>query len=753
MALNPFFLQGSSAEQRLIQSLVNEQLKMYGVEVTYLPRKIVNKDTIFTEIQSSTFNDNFSIEAYVNTYEGHGGAGDILTKFGVSLKDELIITISKERFEDFISPFLVSMPSSEIEISSRPREGDLIYFPLGKRIFEVKFVEHEKPFYQLGKNYVYELRCELFEYEDEMGGWETATAITEEIDEVLESQGYITTLKLISIGSTATVGVTTSTGYIRKISLTNDGYGYTQVPTVAISTAPPGGTDATAVAITSATNNVFSVNEILLTNPGSGYTVAPTVSIVSAGQTITGVGYTTYGVGAAATAILVTSSAGISGVTINSGGSGYPSAPTITFATPLFGIGAAATATVSAAGTVTDTTITNGGNFYIPSSPPTVTFSAPTGGGNETSIVKFGSRSYKSTGSAITVPTTGVSDLQYGSVGFWFYVSDNYSGNKNIVEFGANDNDTEKYSVRLQVSGENVQAFLYFPLNATSSGTGASTLSTNLTTNQWHFLQLAQIDQQYNSRQIHLDNNSSFATASYKGNVIDDNGFIIDPDGSLSDGDVFFDEFYATTVNSEITVPTSTLSGQSGEVYFQGGERVTATGTATVGSGGTVTSITITEPGTAYDSAPTITFATPSSGVGTAVGRLSVTTDNIVDKVFISDAGIGYTSGTATATISNPPIITGIGTYQYNEEVTGSISGAKARVKTWDVTTNTLKVGTTDGTFLVSDVIVGTSSSARYSVDFIESAEFSDKYDKGDEIEQEADLIVDFSESNPFGNY
>ena len=476
MALNPFFLQGSSAEQRLIQSLVNEQLKMYGVEVTYLPRKIVNKDTIFTEIQSSTFNDNFSIEAYVNTYEGHGGAGDILTKFGVSLKDELIITISKERFEDFISPFLVSMPSSEIEISSRPREGDLIYFPLGKRIFEVKFVEHEKPFYQLGKNYVYELRCELFEYEDEMGGWETATAITEEIDEVLESQGYITTLKLISIGSTATVGVTTSTGYIRKISLTNDGYGYTQVPTVAISTAPPGGTDATAVAITSATNNVFSINEILLTNPGSGYTVAPTVSIVSVGQTITGVGYTTYGVGAAATAILVTSSAGISGVTINSGGSGYPSAPTIT-------------------------------------------------------------------------------------------------------------------------------------------------------------------------------------------------------------------------------------------------------------------------------------FATPSSGVGTAVGRLSVTTDNVVDKVFISDAGIGYTSGTATATISNPPIITGIGTYQYNEEVTGSISGAKARVKTWDVTTNTLKVGTTDGTFLVSDVIVGTSSSARYSVDFIESAEFSDKYDKGDEIEQEADLIVDFSESNPFGNY
>jgi hypothetical protein len=476
MALNPFFLQGSSAEQRLIQSLINEQLKIYGVEVTYLPRKLVKEDTLFTELQSSVFNDNFSIEAYVNTYEGYGGAGDILTKFDITLKDELVITISKERFEDFIAPFLESLPDSEIIVSNRPREGDLIYFPLGKRIFEVKFVEHEKPFYQLGKNYVYELRCELFEYEDEMGGWDTQTQITDEIDSVLETQGFITTLKLISIGSTASVGVTTTSGYIRKISLTDDGYGYTKVPTVAISTSPPGGTDATAVAITTSINNVFSIKEILLTNSGAGYTVAPTVSIVSAGQTITGVGYTTYGVGAAATAILVTNDSGIGNVSIASSGSGYPASPIIT-------------------------------------------------------------------------------------------------------------------------------------------------------------------------------------------------------------------------------------------------------------------------------------FNTPSSGLGTAIGRVVINTDNFVTQILISDAGIGYTSGTGIATISNPPIITGIGTFQYNEEVTGSISGAKARVKTWDVTTNTLKVGTTDGTFLASDVIVGSSSSAKYSVDYIETAEFSDKYDKSDEIQKEADLIIDFTESNPFGNY
>ena len=103
------FLQGSPGEQRLIQNLINEQLQIYGVEVTYIPRKFVNKQSIIEEVQSSKFDDNFLIEAYVNTYEGYSGAGDIMTKFGVSLRDEITLTISKERFEDFIAPFLMMM--------------------------------------------------------------------------------------------------------------------------------------------------------------------------------------------------------------------------------------------------------------------------------------------------------------------------------------------------------------------------------------------------------------------------------------------------------------------------------------------------------------------------------------------------------------------------------------------------------------------------------------------------------------------
>ena len=91
MALNPFFLQGSDSEQRLVQDLINEQLQIFGVEVTYIPRKFVNKQTIIEEVNASKFDDNFPIEAYVNTFEGYGGQGDILTKFGMSLRDELVI--------------------------------------------------------------------------------------------------------------------------------------------------------------------------------------------------------------------------------------------------------------------------------------------------------------------------------------------------------------------------------------------------------------------------------------------------------------------------------------------------------------------------------------------------------------------------------------------------------------------------------------------------------------------------------------
>ena len=165
MALNPYFLQGSSSEQRLVQDLINEQLRMYGQDVVYLPRKIINKKSIIKEIVSSTFDDAYRLEAYLLNYQGFEGQGDVLSKFGVQTTDGVNLIVSKERYEDFISPFIGA--DSQIEVSTRPQEGDLVYLPLDNTMFEIKYVEARKPFYQLNNLPVFKLQCELFEYNDE----------------------------------------------------------------------------------------------------------------------------------------------------------------------------------------------------------------------------------------------------------------------------------------------------------------------------------------------------------------------------------------------------------------------------------------------------------------------------------------------------------------------------------------------------------------------------------------------------------
>ena len=363
MALNPFFLQGSPSEQRLVQDLINEQLGIYGVEVTYIPRKFVNRQTIIEEVQQAKFDDNFSIEAYVNTYEGYGGQGDIMTKFGMSLRDELTLTISRERFEDFIGAFLTALPDEEIIVDTRPREGDLVYFPLGQRLFEIKFVEHEEPFYQLGKNYVYQLKCELFEYEGEV----IDTSI-DAIDTQIEDEGFITTLNMVSAGTTAaaTAVLSQPTGYVRELFLTNDGSGYTTTPTVAISTAPGAtGVSATAVAITTTRAGVKSIERIVLTNAGSGYTSPPTITIIGGN-----------GTGAIATCSIETTQKGVISYTVTNQGAGYSAIPTITVAGPTgSGTTSTAEAVINADKQVTSVRVTNPGIGYT--QVPAVSFSAP----------------------------------------------------------------------------------------------------------------------------------------------------------------------------------------------------------------------------------------------------------------------------------------------------------------------------------------------------------------------------------------
>ena len=367
MALNSYFLQGSKNEQFLMQDLINEQLTIYGIEIYYLPRKVFKTDNIIKEVQSSKFDDSFLIEAYLNNYEGYNPNSDLMTKFGLRLTNEVSLTISKERFEEFIAPFLEGMSSGIREGSiteytfedliTRPKEGDLVYFPLGERLFEIKRVESEKPFYQLNKNYIYELSCELYEYENEL-----IDTTIEEVDNTVEDEGYITTVNLVgsatTASGTASVGVS---GMIGFIDLIDDGSGYVSAPTVQIS-PPPSGVQATAVAITTSKSGVKSIKEILLTNPGAGYnSESPPLVLLTGGG----------GVGAAVTIGVVDN--GLSGVTISQAGVGYATEPTITF-TGATGVGGttASAQTVITDGAITAVRFSNTGAGYTVA--PTVTF-------------------------------------------------------------------------------------------------------------------------------------------------------------------------------------------------------------------------------------------------------------------------------------------------------------------------------------------------------------------------------------------
>ena len=362
--LNPYFLGGSSSEQRLVQDLINEQLKMYGQDVVYMPRQLINEKTIIKEVVVSKFDDSFRIEAYISNFNGFGGQGDILSKFGVKTSDELTLIISKERYEDFISPFLLDDP--DIKVATRPQEGDLIYLPIDNGLFEIKYVEGKVPFYQLNNLYVYELRCEIFRYEDEL----IDTSI-DEVDRSVQDFGYIQTINMVkdtAIRATATVSIaSTLNKSVQYIDLINDGTGYLSTPTIKISKAPAGGTDATAVAImTSKTGRTGdSISRILVVNPGVGYTQIPSVVIV--GQS---------GSGGIATAVLASRTLGI--VSITSGGSQYSSAPFVSISTaPAGGVNAAAEAVLTVTGIVTAIRYTNAGAGYTVN--PTIELTSPIG--------------------------------------------------------------------------------------------------------------------------------------------------------------------------------------------------------------------------------------------------------------------------------------------------------------------------------------------------------------------------------------
>jgi hypothetical protein len=190
MATNFYFSQKVQSEQLLYEDIVIESLQMYGQDVYYLPREIVNEDRVFGDDVPSRFGSAYKLEMYIENIEGFDGEGDLFTKFGVQIRDQASFVVARKRWKQTVKRYDNNITEP------RPREGDLIYLPLSNSLFEIMHVEHEQPFYQLSNLPTFKLRCELFEYNDE----DMDTGVTN-IDDLEKDYAYTYSLLLDSAGT------------------------------------------------------------------------------------------------------------------------------------------------------------------------------------------------------------------------------------------------------------------------------------------------------------------------------------------------------------------------------------------------------------------------------------------------------------------------------------------------------------------------------------------------------------------------
>ena len=181
-------------DQELLHSLTTESIQVVGYDVNYIPRTLVNEDTILGEDSISEYKDAYSVEMFIKSVDGFEGEGDLVSKFGLEVRDQIIFSMSRRAWEG-------------LDIGTRPKEGDLIYFGLTSKLFQIMFVDHETPFYQAGALPTFDLTCELFTYSDE----KLDTDI-DEIDVIEQKQSFVRTFELSSVSGTFTEGETVTGG-------------------------------------------------------------------------------------------------------------------------------------------------------------------------------------------------------------------------------------------------------------------------------------------------------------------------------------------------------------------------------------------------------------------------------------------------------------------------------------------------------------------------------------------------------------
>ena len=763
MPLSPFFLNGSPSEQRLVQDLVNEHLQLFGQDVLYLPRKIINQNTVIREITASKFDDSFRLEAYLVNVDGFGTPSDVLTKFGVRDQDEVTLVVSKERYDDFIAPFMKLFPESERLNAQTPNEGDLIYLPLDNALFEIKYIERKVPFYQLNELFMYEFRCEIFEPEDEV--IDLPDGLTdkngEDVDDGIITRGNIITLQLEKDDS-------------------QNAQAY-----VSLASTVPG---------------VKSIQRINLIDDGN-YKGTPTVTIFKPTKGVTAAGTVTIDEG------------GIDSVTLTGGGSNYLSVPTISFTPP--------NKTTSSQikfgnNSLNHTAITDviGANFHFTTNVDSrdtgngrlslsfwlypTKFDPAVNGGTVMWTDRF-KIYYRETGNIVFASGSGsIENTTQLNLNAWNFIRvEQYNTDATISVNGTVSNSLNTANPIMFFAGDSLKlgadasgqgfipsqtaSFEGFLDHLTINLTGDNALRTNTATQvpTTEAQQETDLQTNVNSNFIRkMDNEfpsviaTTDATKTVTGLTINYEGwgYTSVPIMTFEDPDLGTQATAVAIMTSRAGVPNQSIdrilltnpgTGYTTPplVQFSGGSPVSVAIATAVVSEAVLGPIGITTGGKGYTFTPTVgitsVYIQQSNEtiplLQNAQAEAVVSTAGTVKEIRYSNAGAGYTSLAAAVSISSVTS-NSYGEFDIDEVVTQVSTGTSAYVANWDTANNVLKVVAASGSFVIGETIVGAAASYRIlSVGDDLSTDIP--FAANDEIETEADEILDFSERNPFGEF
>ena len=765
MPLSPFFLNGSPSEQRLVQDLVNEHLTLFGQDVLYLPRRIVNENTVIREITASKFDDSFRLEAYLVNTDGFGTPSDVLTKFGVSAQDEITLVVSKERYDDFISPFIKLFPEGERKNANTPNEGDLIYLPLDNTLFEIKYIERKVPFYQVNELFMYEFRCEIYQPEDEV--IDLPDGLTdvngEDIDEQMITAGQVITLVMESEktqNAEATVSLaSTITGVksVQYIKLFDDG-NYLGTPTVTVH-KPTGGNGASGTC-TIAEGGISSVS---ITNSGSNYLKVPTVSFSPPNK------LTSSQIKFGNNSLHHSSITDVDGANfhfatnVDSRDSGdgrlslsfwlYPTKfdPAVNGGTVMW---------------------TDRFKIYYRETG-NIIFASGSGSIENTTQLTLNSWNFirvEQYGSDATISVNGTASNTLGTANpIMFFAGDNLKLGADTAGAGLIPTQTASYEgyldhITLNLTGDNAlrgSVSSQVPSTTTSQETDVETSTTA------SFIR--KLDNEHPIVNATIDANRVVTALS-----IADEGWgytsipimtiappvvgsqatavaIMTSRSGLQNQAV--DKILLTNPGTGYTTPP--------QVVFTGGSPVNngvAIATAII-SEAVLGPVAITTGGQGYNFTPTVGITSvwiqqsneTAELLWNAKADAVVSSSGTITQIRYSNAGAGYTSTPATVAISSVTS-NSFGEFELEESVRGVSTGTSAYVAAWDTENQILKVTIPTGDFAVGEVIVGAGAS--YRIAEIESSVDGDRdYAQNETIEFEADQIIDFSERNPFGEF